>query len=66
MSWITTEETAELLDYHVERVRQLAREGKLEARKFGHVWLIDHDAAHELAERLKSYSKRDPRRGSEY
>ncbi|MCH8877707.1 MAG: helix-turn-helix domain-containing protein [Chloroflexi bacterium] len=31
--WLTTEEAARILGYHVEYVRRLAREGKLEGTR---------------------------------
>lgn len=38
--WITTAEAAEISGYHPEHIRELVREGKIEARKFGPVWAI--------------------------
>lgn len=39
--WITTKEAAELSGYHSEYVRQLIREGKIGAQKFGEVWQVN-------------------------
>ena len=36
--WITIAEAKQLTKYHPERLRELAREGKVKARKFGIVW----------------------------
>ena len=38
--WITTTEAAELSGYHPERVRELIRDGEIEARKFGTIWQV--------------------------
>ena len=38
--WITTGEAAELSGYHPERIRELAREGKIVARKWGSAYQI--------------------------
>jgi len=38
--WLTTTEAAELSGYHPEHIRELVREGKIVARKFGPVWAI--------------------------
>jgi excisionase family DNA binding protein len=38
--WITTAEATRLTGYHPERVRELAREGRVKARKFGVVWQV--------------------------
>ncbi len=38
--WITTKEAAELSGYAPDYVRDLAREGKIKARKVATVWLV--------------------------
>jgi excisionase family DNA binding protein len=38
--WLTTSDAAQLSGYHVERIRELIREGKITARKFGPVWAV--------------------------
>lgn len=38
--WITTQEAAELLNVTDAHVRYLLSQGKLEGRKFGHVWAV--------------------------
>jgi excisionase family DNA binding protein len=55
--WITTEEAAELANYHPEHVRELAREGKIGARKFGPVWQISR-------ERLLAYVRQQEAKGA--
>lgn len=40
-NWLTTEEAAELVGFHPEWIRDLARDGKVTARKFGFAWMID-------------------------
>ena len=42
--WLTTDEAAQLVDYTVGYVRQLASEGKVEARKLGRDWLINQES----------------------
>lgn len=69
MPWYTTEETAQILDYSVEYVRRLIRAGRIEAKKHGHVWLVDPKSVDQLHAILtnqirEGYSKFDPRRGS--
>lgn len=39
--WITTSEAADLSGYHPERIRELIRDGKVAARKFGPIWQVD-------------------------
>ncbi len=38
--WITTKQASELSGYHAEHLRELIREGKIEAQKFGEVWQV--------------------------
>jgi excisionase family DNA binding protein len=42
--WLTTAEAAELSGYHSEHLRELVREGKIDARKFGPVWAISRSS----------------------
>jgi excisionase family DNA binding protein len=69
MPWLTTEEAAEILDYNVEYIRRLIRSGRLEAKKHGHIWLVDPESVENLRRTLirqiqEGYSKYDPRRGT--
>ena len=38
--WITTTEAAQASGYHSEHVRELIREGKVKAQRFGTVWQV--------------------------
>jgi len=52
--WITTREASELLNVTDAHVRYLLSQGKLEGRKFGHVWAVTHRSVlHYLANRPK-------------
>ncbi|CAG0949996.1 hypothetical protein ANRL3_00162 [Anaerolineae bacterium] len=42
--WITTTDAARLSGYHPERIRELVREGKVKARKFGIVWQVSSES----------------------
>ncbi len=42
--WITTTQAAELSGYHPERIRELIRDKKIEARKFGTVWQVSQSS----------------------
>lgn len=39
-SWITPREAAEMLNVTNDHARHLARTGVIEARKFGHAWML--------------------------
>lgn len=42
--WITTGQAVRMSRYHPERLRELAREGKIQARKFGTLWQINRQS----------------------
>ena len=57
--WITTAEAAELSGYHPERIRELARENKISARKWGSAYQISRQSLQEyLRIAIKSGDKR--------
>lgn len=39
--WLTVNEAAKLIGYDPEHIRRLVREGKIHARKFSIVWMVD-------------------------
>ena len=41
MEWLTTKEAAEMLGVTDSRIRQLILEGKLNAKKFGHLNMVN-------------------------
>ena len=64
IEWITTAEAAELSGYHPEHLRELMREGKIEARKFGIVWQVSKQS---LLNYLKvAEQSRDARHGPKH
>ena len=42
--WLTVNEAAKVSGYHPEYVRQLIREGKVNAKKFSIVWMVDKES----------------------
>lgn len=48
--WITTKRAAELLNLSVRHVRELARKGKLKAKRDGKNWLIHSSLSRETGE----------------
>jgi excisionase family DNA binding protein len=58
--YVTTEEAAEILGYHVQYVRKMARTGKLLADKKAGVWLIHRDALSEYQDAIAGMAKHDP------
>jgi len=60
--FISTEEAAEKLAYHVEHVRRMMREGSIEGVKIGRTWLVRRVALDGYMKRTASMAKHDPRR----
>jgi excisionase family DNA binding protein len=42
--WLTVNEAAKLSGYDPEHIRRLVREGKIKARKFSIVWMVDRES----------------------
>jgi excisionase family DNA binding protein len=60
--FISTEEAADKLKYHVEHVRRMMREGSIEGLKIGRTWLVKRDALDSYMKRTAKMAKHDPRR----
>ena len=60
--FISTEEAAEKLKYHVEHVRRMMREGSIEGVKIGRIWLVKRIALDGFMKRTFKMAKHDPRR----
>ena len=60
--FISTEEAAEKLKYHVEHVRRMMREGSIQGLKIGRTWLVKREALDSYMKRTAKMAKHDPRR----
>ena len=60
--WLTTHDAARLFGYHVERVRELIRESKIVARKFGPVWQVNRESLSEYVSRVREVGKKRGRK----
>jgi excisionase family DNA binding protein len=60
--YIQTTEAAAQLNYHVEHVRRMMREGSLVGIKIGRTWLVQKKSLDDYVARTASMSKHDPRR----
>ena len=56
--WITTAEAAVLSGYHIERIRELLREDKINGRKFGRTWMVDKTSVIEYVQFIESRGER--------
>jgi hypothetical protein len=43
-NWVSVSEASELSGYHPEHIRRLIRQGKINAKKFSIVWMVDRDS----------------------
>lgn len=59
--WLTVKEAAKLAGYHPDTIRELVREGKITARKFGAAWAVNRQS---LLSFLDEMRKKGEKRGS--
>jgi len=60
--FVTTEEAARILQFHVEHVRRLLREGDLKGEKIGTAWLVLKKSVEKYIKETEGMNKFDPRR----
>ena len=60
-----TEDVAKKLNYHVEHVRRMMREGSIKGIKVGRTWLVQRKSVEDYLKRTTQMSKHDPRRTQE-
>jgi excisionase family DNA binding protein len=63
--YMTTQEAAKALGYHVESIRRLLREGDLQGLKVGTLWLVQRASVTEYIQKNAGLDKFDPRRGNQ-
>lgn len=61
--YMPTSEAARLLGFTLQGVSNLIRQKKLEAIRFGKVYLVSKESVKEYQEATKGKSKNDPHRG---
>ena len=62
--YMTTEEAAKALGFHIAHVRRMLRESDLEGAKLGPGWLVLRRSVAEYKKMTEGMDKRDPRRGN--
>jgi len=60
--FMTTQEAAEKLGFHVKRIPTMVRKGTLRGTRFGHAWLVSRKSVQDYLDKTKGMSKNDPRR----
>ena len=63
--FMTTQEAAEKLGFHVKRIPTMVRNKTLKGVRFGRAWLVSRKSVNEYLEKTKGMSKNDPRRKAE-
>jgi excisionase family DNA binding protein len=61
--YMTTEEAARKLGFHVKSIRNMLASGKLEGIKVGTAWLVSRKSVEKYLKETAGMSKNDPRRG---
>lgn len=60
--FMTTQEAAKILGFHVKRIPTMVRNNTLQGVRFGRAWLVSRKSVQEYLEKTKGMSKNDPRR----
>ena len=60
--FMTTQEAAEKLGFHVKSIPKMVRDNVLEGVRFGRAWLVSRKSVDEYLKKTKGMSKTDPRR----
>jgi excisionase family DNA binding protein len=60
--FMTTQEAAEKLGFHVKSIPSMMKDKELDGIRFGKVWLVSRKSVQEYLEKTKGMSKNDPRR----
>ena len=63
--FMTTQEAAKALGFHVKRVPTMVKNKTLEGIRFGRAWLVSRKSVQDYLDKTKGMSKNDPRRKAE-
>ena len=63
--FMTTQEAANKLGFHVKRIPTMVRNKTLDGIRFGRAWLVSRKSVQEYLKKTEGMSKNDPRRKSE-
>jgi len=62
--YLTTEEASKELNFHIDHIRRMRREGDLEGMKVGQMWFISKKSVADYKKQTAGLGKFDPRRGN--
>lgn len=60
--YMTTQEAAKKLGFHVKSIPKMVRDNILEGVRFGRFWLVARKSVDEYLKKTRGMSKTDPRR----
>ncbi len=60
--FMTTQEAAKVLGFHVKRIPTMVRNNTLQGVRFGRAWLVSRKSVQEYLKKTEGMSKNDPRR----
>jgi excisionase family DNA binding protein len=60
--FMTTQEAAKALGFHVKSIPKMVRDNILEGTRFGRIWLVSRKSVQKYLEKTDGMSKTDPRR----
>jgi len=60
--YMTTQEAAMKLGFHVKSIQNMVKNKTLEGVRFGRAWLVSRKSVQDYFEKTKDMSKNDPRR----
>jgi excisionase family DNA binding protein len=60
--YMTTQEAAEKLGFHVKTIPMMLRNKTLEGIRFGRAWLVSRKSVTDYLDKTQGMSKNDPRR----
>ncbi len=63
--FMTTQEAADKLGFHVKRIPTMVRNQTLQGVRFGRAWLVSKKSVDEYLKKTNGMSKNDPRRKAE-
>ena len=63
--YVSTQEAANQLGYHIDHVRRMLRQGDLEGLKVGITWLVSKKSVNKYLKETEGKNKFDPTRGNE-
>lgn len=63
--YMTTQEAAKILGFHVKRIPTMVRNKTLDGVRFGKVWLVSRKSVKDYLKKTEGMSKNDPRRKAE-